>query len=239
MANLGKVIGDSLKRLVFRELTVRRVTGLSEHFMRIDFSSEALRGVRFTAGDKVQISFDGGPRTYTPFAFDRARGAFSILAYLHGDGPSARWARAVREADQVFAFGPRSSLSLSAEAGPIALFGDETSFGVARALFEAGTEKSARGFVFEVTGANEAQRVLDGLELPNSAVVERREHESHLADVEERLRAILARDASTQLVLTGKASSIQALQKRLKAEPIARKGQLVKAYWAPGKRGLD
>ncbi|HYQ00877.1 MAG TPA: siderophore-interacting protein [Polyangiaceae bacterium] len=239
MASFGKTISDSLKRLLFRELTVARVVGLSEHFMRVDFVAEGLRGVRCSPGDKVQIAFDGGPRTYTPFAFDSVRGALSVLLYLHGDGPSARWAKGVREGARVFAFGPRSSLALAAEAAPIALFGDETSFAVGRALLEARAGAGDCSFVFEVTHASEAQRVLDTLGLPNAWIVERQADESHLVDVQARLRAAVEQNAETRLVLSGKAASIQALRKGFKAESVAHAGQLVKAYWSPGKRGLD
>lgn len=239
MANFGKTIGDSLKRLFFRELTVARVVRLSEHFLRIDLAGKALRGVRFSPGDKLQIAFEGGPRTYTPFSFDAELGALSVLVYLHGDGPSERWARSAREGDQVFAFGPRSSLALPSGSYGLALFGDETSFAVGRASFEARSTDSAFSFVFEVTDASESRSVLDALGLPNTAIVERREDASHLAHVEARLREALARNAGTQLVLCGNARSIQALRARLKAEPVAHAGQLVKAYWAPGKRGLD
>ena len=239
MPNFGKVIGDSLKKLVFREFTVSRVTRLSEHFERIDFVCEALRGGRFSPGDKVQLACDGGTRTYTPFSFDTARGALSVLVYLHGDGPSARWARNVNEGDRVFAFGPRGSLALAPESGPLALFGDETSFGLARALLESRGATNGLSFVFEVTNANESRSVLDTLELPSFELVERRGEDAQLTEVEARVRAVLAQDSARRLVFTGKAQSIQTLRKRLKIEPIAHAGQWVKAYWSPGKRGLD
>lgn len=239
MASFGKALGDSLKKLLFRELTVTRVTRLSEHFERIDFVGDALRGARFCTGDKLQLAFEDGPRTYTPFSFDGARGALSTLVYLHGDGPSARWATRVTEGDRAFAFGPRSSLRLSPEPGRIALFGDETSFGLARSLREARSEPSELSCVFEVSHARESRTVLDALELPDAELVERQGGEAQLAQVEARLRASLARDAGARLVLTGKAQSIQTLRTRLRAEPAARAEQLVKAYWSPGKRGLD
>lgn len=239
MASFGKALTDSLKRLVFREFTVTCVTHLSEHFERIDFASESLQKSHFAAGNKVQIAFDGGPRTYTPFAFDAATGALSVLVYLHGDGPSARWATSAQVGDRAFAFGPRGSLALTPGSGPLAVFGDETSFGLARALCEAHPGSNGPSFVFEATHAGESQAVLEALELPHAKLVERRADDEHLSEIEARLRDVLAKNAGTQLVFTGKAQSIQWLRKRLRAESSAHAGQLVKAYWAPGKRGLD
>jgi NADPH-dependent ferric siderophore reductase len=239
MASFGKVLGDSLKKLLFRELTVARVTHVSSHFQRVDFVGESLRGVRYSPGDKVQIAFDGGPRTYTPFSFDGARGALSILIYVHGEGPSARWAKAVVEGDRAFAFGPRSSLALHDGEGPIALFGDETSFGLARALLDSRSAASDLSFVFEVTNSAESQAALDAAQIPNRELVARQADDAHLSEVEAHLRAVLARDPGTRLVLSGKAQSILALRKYFKTEPVPHAGQLVKAYWSPGKRGLD
>jgi len=239
MASIARAFGDSLKRLFFRELTVLRVVRLSESFERVDFVSEALRGARFSAGDKLQIMSDGGPRTYTPFAFDATAGTLSVLIYFHGDGPSRRWGQSLLEGARAHALGPRGSLALASETGSIALFGDETSFGLARALFEARGSASGLGFAFEVSDAAQSQRALEALAVPNVTLVQRSAGDAHLPELEGRLRTIVARDAATRLVLTGNASSIQTLRKRLKAEPIAHAGQLVKAYWAPGKRGLD
>jgi NADPH-dependent ferric siderophore reductase len=239
MASFGKALGDSLRKLFFRELTVVRVARLSQRFARVDFASDALRGASFSTGDKVQIAFDGGPRTYTPFAFEPARGEMSILIHLHGDGPSTRWARSVRDGDRAHAFGPRKSLALATETGPLVLFGDETSIGLARALRESRSTASGLSFVFEATDAGETQAILADLQLANAEVVERVFGDEQLSEVEARLRALLARDSGARLVLTGKAQSIQTLRKRLQAQPLAHAGQLVKAYWSPGKRGLD
>jgi NADPH-dependent ferric siderophore reductase len=239
MANFAEVVGHSLKKLFLRELNVVRVTRLTQRFERVDFASDALRGVRFAAGDKVQIALAGGTRTYTPFSFDAARGALSLLVYLHGDGPSAVWAKGLSEGDRAYAFGPRGSLALASESGPLLLFGDETSFALARALLESRGSASGLSFVFETAHPGESSAVSSALGLQNAELVERRQSADHGSEVEARVRAILARDSSTRLVLTGKAQSIQELRKRLKAQPLAHAGQLVKAYWAPGKRGLD
>jgi NADPH-dependent ferric siderophore reductase len=45
--------------------------------------------------------------------------------------------------------------------------------------------------------------------------------------------------AGASFILTGKATSIQRLQRALKAQGVPRSRLLTKAYWAPGKTGLD
>ena len=239
MASIGKRLGDSLKKLLFREVQVAGVQDLSTGFRRLDLSGDSLRGARYAPGDKVQLALEDGARTYSPFAWDGVRGAISLLIYRHGDTASVRWANGAAEGERLYVFGPRGSLGLGSSSGPLVLFGDETSFGVARSLLEARRSASELSFVFEGSGRSELSSVLDALELPGADLIERREDERHLAEVEERLRAALNRRPESRLVLTGKAQSIQALRKSLKARPVAHAGQIVKAYWSPGKRGLD
>ena len=51
--------------------------------------------------------------------------------------------------------------------------------------------------------------------------------------------ATIARSPGADLVLTGNARTIQALRADLKQAPAVHAKQRVKAYWSPGKRGLD
>jgi ferric-chelate reductase (NADPH) len=239
MATVKKLLGDVLGKLVFRELTVDQARSVAPGFRRLDLSGEGMRGAPFEAGDKVQIMLDGDMRTYTPFAVDRARGALSFLVYSHGDSPGAAWGRRVAVGDRIRVFGPRGSLPLTGLTGPVLLFGDETSFAVARALRDArGGDVKGTAFVFEVTSKAAAAAALAHLELGDAQVVERR-GEAHLDEVELQVRRELAAQPLANLVLTGKAQSIQALRARLKAKPPTYAGQKVKPYWAVGKRGLD
>ena len=239
MASIGKTLGDSLKKLIFREVQVTGIQDLSASFRRLDLSGDSLRGARCAPGDKVQLALEDGARTYSPFAWDGVRGAMSLLLYRHGDTSSLRWANGVAEGEGLYVFGPRGSLGLGSSRGPLVLFGDETSFGVAHALLESHGSKAELSFVFEGSGRSELSPVLEALQLPSAALIERREDERHLTEVEERLRAALTLNPESRLVLTGKAQSIQTLRKALKARPVRHAGQIVKAYWSPGKRGLD
>jgi len=239
MESIGKKIGDSLKKLVFREVSVAGFQELSASFKRLDLEGESLKNARYAPGDKVQLALAAGARTYSPFGWDAARGKMSLLIYLHGETTSVSWAKGVAESERLYVFGPRSSLALASLTGPLVLFGDETSFGVARALLESRPRANDLGFVFEASRPDEAHAALDALQLPKDSVVERTSDESHLATVEDRLRAALMRSPSSHLVFTGKAHSIQTLRKALKARPVPHASQTVKAYWSPGKRGLD
>jgi ferric-chelate reductase (NADPH) len=97
MASIGKTLGDSLKKLIFREVRVVGLRDLSAGFKRLDLSGESLRGARCAPGDKVQLALEDGPRTYSPFAWDEVRGAMSLLLYRHGDTGNAQSIQALRK----------------------------------------------------------------------------------------------------------------------------------------------
>jgi NADPH-dependent ferric siderophore reductase len=243
MASIKSFLRDTVGQLVFKELALDAVRDVSPHFRRLRVSGESLRGTACAPGDKLQIMIaDAGPRTYTPFAHDAASGSLELLAYVHGDSPAALWSRNVQSGARPRAFGPRASLALAALTGPVVLFGDETSFAVAKSLHDARGGGAGLSCVFECTQQAEAALVLRDLGLASHALVQRQHDRAHLDALDTQLRAALARLGTGQganLVLTGHAQTIQALRARLKARPAAQATQKVKAYWADGKQGLD
>lgn len=227
-------------QLVFKEFSIDEARDLSPHFRRFRVTGESLRGRACAPGDKVQILIgDSGSRTFTPFAANPNAGTFDFIAYVHGDGPAAAWSRAVGVGARFRMFGPRGSLALRSLEGPVVLFGDETSFGVAKSLLDLRGPADGVGFVFESTDRDEAVQVLGELGLGAASVVKREPDHAHADRLESQLRAALEVRPNATLVLTGHAQTIQVLRARLKAKPAPVRGQKVKAYWADGKRGLD
>ena len=239
MGSVKDMVGGVLELIGIRELTVVSVQEISPRFRRFELVGEGLRDASCGAGDKVQVMLGAGARTYSPFAFDPARGALSFLVYLHGgESPGAAWGRQAAAGDRVRVFGPRGSLALGSIDGPVVLVGDETSFAVARALYDLRGDQRRPALVFEVSEPDEAERALDALGLEEAELVVRQPGDAHLAQLEASVRAELDGLTDPTLVLTGRAPAIQALRSALKREPPRAKYK-TKAYWAPGKRGLD
>lgn len=233
---IGMIVG----RLLFKEVSTVQIRELSSSFRLVSFASESLRNVAWEAGDKIQVYLPGrGMRTYTPMAWNSERGAAELLVYLHGTSPGAEWGRQLALGDGFQFFGPRRSIRGTDLADSIVLFGDETSFAVARALSDA--RRGGRvSCVFEVSDVAASSAALGALGLEGTAVatVERTPSERHLAKVADLLCAELAAKPDASLVMTGKAQSIQSLRATLK-ERNALRGGKVKAYWSVGKVGLD
>ncbi|ADO72535.1 siderophore-interacting protein [Stigmatella aurantiaca] len=237
MASVKAIIGSALGRFVFHDASVVGIRDVAPRFRRVDLEGPALQGIRWEAGDKVQVFLpETGMRTYTPLSWDAQKGATAFLIYLHGEAPGAVWGRTLQQGTRVQFFGPRRSVSLGDSSAPLLFFGDETSFGVAHALKQAHAQRDLT-CVFEVTRRADCAEALREFGFEDSDV-ERSAGDAHLAEVHERLKGVLQARKEARLVLTGKAQSIQALRARLRSEGLPSPTQ-VKAYWSVGKTGLD
>ncbi|WBL81254.1 siderophore-interacting protein [Bradyrhizobium xenonodulans] len=227
-----------LLRWLMRPARVVTIEILSPHFRLVELEGEALKDVAWTAGQKIQVAMGTGlsARTYTPMSWDRGRGRTRLLAFAHGDGPGSRWASGLHEDDICQFFGPRRSLDLAGFEAPVVLFGDETSFGLAAALRD-NLQTGGALHMFEANDIAESQQALDAIGLCQARLTARSADDAHLAAIEAEMLRLAANGA--QFVLTGKASSIQRISRTLKAGGVASSRIKAKAYWAPGKTGLD
>jgi len=233
------LLESAMIKLFMRSGQVLDIEDVGPAFRIVTIGGEALRKVDWTPGDKLQISLGGWvQRTYTPLDWDAEAGRTRLLLSLDADGPGTQWARTLRKDDACILFGPRKSIDLTRRPSCAVLFGDETSFGLAAALLGALRSTSTRLF-FEVSSLAHAQSVLAPLGLEQAQLSVRGVDDAHLAALEEGMLAALQAQPTGNIVLSGKASSIQRLSKRLKRSGIDSSRLQVKAYWAMGKTGLD
>lgn len=221
-----------------RRATVVANEQIGENYRHVTFEGQALAGVDWIAGQKVQIAMSEAfvTRTYTPVEWDAKAGRTAIAGYTHGDGPGSAWLRGVKPGDECDILGPRASIDAQAISGPIALFGDETSIGLAAAIIHQDPNRYCRCH-FEVDDRGSSQRVLTELGIAGMALLQRTQSDHHLAEMEAALSAFIKTDAS--FVLTGKAGTIKRLRQRLSQQGVPTRRVVTKAYWAPGKVGLD
>ncbi len=231
-------ISQALIRLLMKRATITASERLGEGFALITLEGPALKGVAWTAGQKIQIAMGSAftARTYTPIEWNAETGRACILGYMHGDGPGSAWVRDAAPGDSCDIFGPRASLDTGRLTGPLALFGDETSIGLGYALAWQDPARTVASY-FEVGDVEASCRVAEQLGLERISLFERSADDEHLAEMEARLEALAASGAS--FVLTGKAGTIQRLRQALKRLGVPAARIATKAYWAPGKTGLD
>lgn len=239
MTSVVRLVTDTAARLIFTPATIGRVTE-HDRFRTIELLGTRLAGTEPVPGDKLRVHLDGITlRTYTPLSWDMTAGSTELLAYLPGDGPGSEWCQhAVTGAACAF-LGPQRSVRLDRfESAPI-FVGDETSFGLLLAWRRLHPDTSPAASLFEVTDVGPAAAVLAFHGTAASELVGRTADHSHLGALEELVVAAVRARPEAPLCLTGKAQSIAAIRRRLKAEGLSRKGTTVKAYWDQNRKGLD
>jgi NADPH-dependent ferric siderophore reductase len=227
--------GGVLRRLLMRPVTVAANERIAGRFHLITLEGPALRDVAWAPGQKVQIAMGAAflTRTYTPIDWDGEAGRFRILGYAHGEGPGSAWVRAAGPGAVCDVFGPRGSIDASTAPERLAIFGDETSIGLAHAL--AATRLLTHHFELDDPQAGGA--VLEHLGFAHATLFEKRAADAHVERMEAALPSLAA--AGATFVLTGKAGIVQRLRQALKPLGVSSSRIAAKAYWAPGKTGLD
>ena len=231
-------LSKALLGLFMKRATVTAIEDVAKGFRLVTLKAAALEGASWVPGSKIQVAMGSAfvARTYTPMSLDAAAGSTRILGYAQGGGPGSAWLRGLRAGEDCDIFGPRSSLDPDSARSPLAVFGDETSIGLAHAL--ASTNRlDPMNCCFEVSDVRSVHRILAFLGLEGATLVAKREEDAHLSDMEAALGPPIA--AGGSLVLTGKASTIQRLRQNLRWEGVSTARILAKAYWSPGKRGFD
>ncbi|RYE98253.1 MAG: siderophore-interacting protein [Oxalobacteraceae bacterium] len=236
MATTG-ALSRAVARMIARRATIIATEKLTDELVAITLEATGFRGVTWTPGEKVQIAMNSvfDTRTYTPIEWDADRGRTRILGFLHGIGPGCVWLRNAKVGDTCDVLGPRHSLNVCKLEGPIAFFGDETSMALAYALSR---ERGTFCFYhFEADDAGSTRLIAEQWGLDEVNVVARTAGESHLYKLEAALPSLAEKGAT--FILTGKAHTIQRLKVGLRGLDVPARRAISKAYWAPGKIGLD
>ena len=240
MPTLSRLLSSAVEKLLFHPVTITGVETMGESFRLLTMQGVGFQGVKWIPGQAVQI-FLGNltKRAYTPMNLDSDAGSASFLFYLHGKGPGSEWAASARTGNICQVMRPKNSLDFTSFSAPALFFGDETSLAAAQALHRCRSEIAPARYVFELNSPAQAEEILQKFGVSQARLVQKCEDGSHLADVISQMAEQAAQMQSPQWVFTGQARSIQSVQKGLKQAGISFLRSKVKAYWSPGKTGLD
>jgi ferric-chelate reductase (NADPH) len=230
MASFKKTVLGAIGGRFMAQAKVEAIDNISSKFKAATMQPAAK--VRLNAGNWEM-------RAYTPLSIDAVAGRVQILAYLHGDGRGSVWARSAMPGDFTHIMGLQESLALMELSQSAVLFGDETSFAAAKTLQSHLGPDNATRFVFEISSEVEAQAVIDQLELRDTHFCLREADDAHIPLAVRAIQRALADIATSHLVLTGNGRSIQAIRASLRNSYAGSIDYHVKAYWAPGKTGLE
>jgi NADPH-dependent ferric siderophore reductase len=231
-------LSQALLRLLMKRVTVVANEALADRFRLITLECAAFKRATWAPGQKIQIAMGSAfiARTYTPIEWNASAGRLSILGYEHGDRPGSAWVSGIEPGDTCDMFGPRASLDVRHATRPLAVFGDETSIGLAYALSHQDRARSVACH-FEVGDVQSTEQVVARLGLGDAALSAKGGDDAHIEQMEAALPALVA--VGAVFVLAGKANTIQRLRQNLKRQAVPTARIVTKAYWAPGKTGLD
>jgi NADPH-dependent ferric siderophore reductase len=211
---------------LLRRASVVECLEVGAGFRRITLRGDAPRPA---AGTKLQLLLPSDDvRTYSPIA-SRDEGAIVLLGWMHAGGPGARWVAEVAVGSEVHFAGPQRSLDLPK--GAVVIVGDETSVAVA-----ASYAAERRGQVHAILQGSSPE----GLREAAESVGLRPAHVAARGDTNGLVEAIVAAHVSAPhaaVGLTGGSELIVAVRAALRSRGI--RDIKTKAYWIPGKTGLD
>jgi ferric-chelate reductase (NADPH) len=228
---------SALLKLWARPATIIEVQALTERFHLVTLEGEALKDARWRPGQKIQIRLENfASRTFTPHVWDRDEGVAQLLMYRH---EWAAWLSQAAAGDECMVFGPRDSVDLGALGRSLLFFGDESSLGLARALKATAQGFRDVHFVLETSSPGETQEVIDAMNLPATTLIERARDDAHMTDTATALRQLVEVHSPRDIVLSGKARSIQRLERFLSGIGIPGSQLHTRPHWSPGKTALD
>ncbi|WP_437815675.1 siderophore-interacting protein [Sorangium sp. So ce1078] len=218
----GKIVrlfsGVALKRAAV--VSVQAFGG----FQRLRLRSDA-QG--FSAGAKVQLLLPSDDmRTYTPIS---SPDGMVLLGWMHAGGPGARWMSNARPGDELPFVGPQRSLSL--DAGPVVLVGDETSVAVAAAF--AAERPGQVHAVIQSEAASDVRAAAESVGLRQVDVVAR----GDTAATVDAVKARLSTSPDAVVALTGGSELVVGVRDALRRAGV--RNIKTKTYWTPGRAGLD
>ena len=216
-----------LSRVVLRQAQVVSVEDVAEGFRRI-----TLRGAlpRPEPGTKVQMLLPSDDvRTYSPIPSDE-EGSVTLLCWKHAGGPGARWVSSVAPRERVRFLGPQRSLDLPAT--PMIVVGDETSIGVAASF--ASARPAGVQAVLHCASPDAARLAAASVGLERTHIVG---GDSGAREVIEAVVAARDEAPTAKVFLTGGSDLLVEVRAALRKRGID--DITSKAYWVPGKTGLD
>ncbi|HNH47310.1 MAG TPA: siderophore-interacting protein [Myxococcota bacterium] len=230
MSSLKGQILNLFGKSFLAKATVLSVEDVGPLYRRLRLSTDLKKEGAYQPGDKIQILLPSlDVRTYTPVGWS-AEGETEILVFRHTPGsPAGVWAAEVKVGDHFSFAGPQRSLNIPS--GPALLVGDETSIAVAAAYTRHRPGLVAS--ILEVGEESAARDAAKALGLAQATVVGRGDAPGLSSAILESWRAA----PQVSVGLTGSGSLVQRAREVLREHggPSPR----IKAYWVPGKTGLD
>ncbi|SNZ21262.1 siderophore-interacting protein [Cohaesibacter gelatinilyticus] len=230
---------NMLERVITEEARILNASIKAEKFVSLSLVSDAFTAPSWEPGDKVDFQIDAlSYRSYTPVRMDVQKGQMDLLIYLHGDSPATRCVSRLKRGEMVRIYGPRRSTRLGALPSCLSIFGDETSLALMAARKAQNLDFCGAECLVETDDVPSSTQMLDMLGLKDAKLFQRSKDSEHLKEMALQAHRWLSEKTERQILLTGRAHSIQFLRKALIASGIDKSRIESHAFWADGKTAL-
>ncbi len=235
ISKIPKWIGDLLEKSIGPNLTVLEIVKLTPSIKKIRFQGDISKMKFIPGGASVTRVSDTEYRNYTIAYYNIEKGIVEIIFHVHGNGVGSQYFDSLKVGDRALVSEPRGRNQYNPEVKQYFIFGDETSLGLACALFPILKQNQHQfQFYFELDEENKNVPELLGLE--NVTVFSKDGSFKSEKKVNE-LPVFHTTDwLSANFILTGNVKSIQTFRKVLKLKITGK--IFSQGYWLEGKKGL-
>ncbi|MGA0555627.1 FAD-binding oxidoreductase [Larkinella sp. VNQ87] len=235
ISSVPKWVGDLFANSLRPNAKVLETSYISSQIKKIRFQGDiSKKNFEIGYANVIRVS-ETDYRNYTAAYHDKKNGIIDIIVHIHGNGVGSRYFDALRTNDEIFIGPSRGKIVYNKRAKQQFIFGDETSLGVAVALFPLLKSNNHQfQFYFELDEENKNVPALLGLK--NFIVFIRNNSfrsEKWISDL-----PLFRTDEwnTANFILVGNVKSVQTFRKVLKAKT---QGSIhSQGYWLEGKKGL-
>ncbi len=222
-----------------RPVTLVKSAALAPNLHVLTLASDHFSDVHWEPGQKVDVQIGKlAYRAYTPCRLDKVKGELDLLVFRHGQGPGSQRLCELPIGETLRLRGPKDSTNINELTGKLAIFGDETSIALMIAHQAQDPEFDGQDSILETNAASPLRQTLKTLGLGKTIVMTRQELDEHLNVAASTFSGFLDKAAENQVVLSGRAASVQMLRKKLISFGIQKSKLITHAFWAEGKVAL-
>jgi NADPH-dependent ferric siderophore reductase len=220
-------------------LTVVEAGPVTPAMRRVRLTADGLEDLKIDPGQDFMVAVPDGAeqhfrRRYTVRRLDRAARTVDLEIVLHGDGPGARWAAAVKPGDTVEAIGPRGKITLVPDVDWHLFAGDESAIPATFAMVEALPVTSTAVVVLEVTGPEEEQPLTTAADCRLTWLHRGSTEPGHGTALVDAVAAVDLPAGRGHAYLAGELRTVAAMRQALAGRGLEADQLSPKAYWRLG-----
>lgn len=235
ISSLPKWFSNFLEDAMLPNAKVLEISHITPYIKKIRFQVDISKwNFQIGYANVVRVS-ETKFRNYTIASYDKQKGLCDIIFHLHGNGIGSKYINDLKQDDSIYISRPRGKKIYDSAVKQQLFFGDETSLGVATALFRLFKKNNHQfHFYFELDEANKYAPELLGLE--NFSICPKKlsfQNDKWIINL-----PICQTDKwhKSNLIFIGNAKSVRSLRKILMTKiPGTTYSQ---GYWLEGKKGL-